>query len=956
MQYSITEPARLYSILSNDPKPVFLLGAGASVTSGVPTAGEVVELAAKWAFAHEKGRTPEDPRLHRSDWFPWLQEKHWYSTQKSPAENYAEAIQHLLQPRQNRKQFFRRILDTEVPPSSGYEAMADMMARGIIDTVLTTNFDTILLDLCDSRRRPHHVEGIKTESDRAKFSTSPRYPQIVYLHGSVEHYTDKNITDEVQQLDEDLAKMLFPLLRDHPLVVVGYRGGEASVMKHLLIDNAERANLYRHGIYWCVLKRDWSQEESLAPLVQDLANTIGGNFQIVPIEGFDNLLDTELRSRLGETQARVRRDKSPSGEKSQPTYDMAPVSGAGLEDLEWPEVRSKITRYSKTLGISVPDTVDRDWLIDRLIEQNLAFEYSDGSVAPTRAGYLLFARSPQDRINPARVVFRVYGDQDWLKEIYGPDFEEIGEEERVFEGNLWNQLDATIEALSVFNKPFRLKGEVSENVHPYPPIALKEIIVNALAHRDYEVDEPTEIIVEPSRINVTNPGGLVEKVRRQMDEGESIQDHIEDRGGGVKGYRNPALADLFYGAGAMDKAGSGLADVYELVNENAGEVKFGPSKENDAFNVRVHSRPEAVDRKTGTASPLTVESTRYAANILEFTQLPERVWHVGTDARNSADVWKAADADWLPRFLVWNKRIFTFFDLENKVCRPLRENAGSGDVEALSLNSFINAPDEEDAEYRFRWLLKLYLKDHFEARGLYVDTDRNRAHFPRTKEGPRYVRYQARTRTATRTVVKPKTTSSGEVKYWEHQAFKYQIERFGDTWGLLLLPTYVFTFDGKAGYLSGERTNELSTRRASHDYNKAVYNHLIFWTWVLSGSEESSFQLEIGPGPHEEIGSGQDPRSEDTSEEPTEQSDSSPSGGEDPDEVISQSTHGWLDESALERASPEIRLRAGMPKAVTSHAEIGTESSSTETQKDMDELDSELTEIAEQKRQAAETD
>jgi predicted HTH transcriptional regulator len=137
---------------------------------------------------------------------------------------------------------------------------------------------------------------------------------------------------------------------------------------------------------------------------------------------------------------------------------MAPVKGAKLEDLEWPEVRSKIRRYSKTLGVSVPDTVDRDWLIDRLIEQNLAFEYSDGSLAPTRAGYLLFARSPQDRIKSARVVFRLYGDQDWLKDVYGSDFDGAGEEERVFEGNLWNQLDATIEALSVFNKPFRLKG------------------------------------------------------------------------------------------------------------------------------------------------------------------------------------------------------------------------------------------------------------------------------------------------------------------------------------------------------------------------------------------------------------------------------------------------------------------------------------------------------------------
>jgi NAD-dependent SIR2 family protein deacetylase len=271
VQYSVTEPTRLYSILSKAPKPAFLLGAGASVKSGVPLAGEVVERAAKWAYAHEDGREPEDPRLHRSDWFPWLEEKHWYNTQKSPAENYAAAIQHLLQPRQNRKRFFRRILDTEgIPPSSGYEAMAEMMAGGIIDTVLTTNFDTILLDACDSRLRPQHVEGIKTESDRTKFSTSPPYPQIVYLHGSVEHYTDKNIVDEVQQLDEDLAQILFPLLRDHPLIVVGYRGGEPSVMKHLLIDHAEQANLYRHGIYWCVLKRNWKQGESLTHQVPNL--------------------------------------------------------------------------------------------------------------------------------------------------------------------------------------------------------------------------------------------------------------------------------------------------------------------------------------------------------------------------------------------------------------------------------------------------------------------------------------------------------------------------------------------------------------------------------------------------------------------------------------------------------------------------------------------------------------
>jgi hypothetical protein len=51
------------------------------------------------------------------------------------------------------------------------------------------------------------------------------------LHGSVEHYTDKNLLDEVQRLDRDLVNELRPLLRDHPLAVLCYRGAELSVMR-----------------------------------------------------------------------------------------------------------------------------------------------------------------------------------------------------------------------------------------------------------------------------------------------------------------------------------------------------------------------------------------------------------------------------------------------------------------------------------------------------------------------------------------------------------------------------------------------------------------------------------------------------------------------------------------------------------------------------------------------------
>ena len=80
-------------------------------------------------------------------------------------------------------------------------------------------------------------------------------PQLIFLHGSVKHYTDKNLTDEVDSLDAQLSERLRPLLRDHPLIVVGYRGTEASVMKDLFLAQPDSSG-FLHGVYWCVLDNE----------------------------------------------------------------------------------------------------------------------------------------------------------------------------------------------------------------------------------------------------------------------------------------------------------------------------------------------------------------------------------------------------------------------------------------------------------------------------------------------------------------------------------------------------------------------------------------------------------------------------------------------------------------------------------------------------------------------------
>lgn len=73
------EVGRLQTLLAEHRQPVLLLGAGgASVTSGVPAAGETVNRAAKWAYCKSHGRSPMDPGVVDSDWIPWLEQQSWF--------------------------------------------------------------------------------------------------------------------------------------------------------------------------------------------------------------------------------------------------------------------------------------------------------------------------------------------------------------------------------------------------------------------------------------------------------------------------------------------------------------------------------------------------------------------------------------------------------------------------------------------------------------------------------------------------------------------------------------------------------------------------------------------------------------------------------------------------------------------------------------------------------------
>lgn len=829
------------SLLLDGSNPTLLLGAGASVTSGIPAAEATAEKAARWAWCREQGRSPDDIRVQRSDYWPWLCRQPWFSESDPLADQYSAIIEKLLGVRRLRREFFEKLISPGINPKEGYRSLARILQEGWITTVLTTNFDHCLEDAKVLENKPHFLISMKTSADLVRFNTSPSEPQLIYLHGSVEHYSDKNLGSEVDTLDNGIVDRLSPLLRDHPLVIVGYRGSERSVMHGLLLDQTRATNNFAQGVYWCVREREMSAP--LSPFVQQLADTIGTNFQLVPIKGFDEFLQQDLWDPLRvEGALPVRRDRG--FRPINPPADMKPLENTVPGELEQPTLFSRLTQYAKRLGIATPDGFSESWLEQEAHVRNLIVQVGEASHA-TLAGWLLFAREPQGLVPGATVRFRAEGPTHWIKKCFGADAlpEGVTSVNAVVEqeigGNLWNQLNALTDILALINTGFRLKEEVSRTAYRYDSIALKEVLVNALVHRDYERDEPICVDITPNRIQVASPGGIVSDVAAQII-GKSLETIVRAGARGIKGYRNPVITDLFYGGGQMDRSGSGLGDIWSLTANNNGEVHFGPDNDNKNFVVTISVRPEAVDEVTNTAVPTVTDTVRYAANLLPFEAMPEKIWHAGTSSYTAWGLKKAAEGLAVPLGYVNDGRFYTLYNLETLAERNVTP-FDSGDIEFLTLAELLALPNGENV------LLKLMheaLFEHIRSLGLKVDYKRRRAHFPKTDDGERKVTYRGRVKRATRTVVKArKRRDSDDVLYFEHKAMSFSVMQFGGDWALIITPGYAFTRDGIGKPIGREKINVLSTRRAARDFNPSVHHDVTFWAATLSDESEGVFAL-----------------------------------------------------------------------------------------------------------------
>ena len=226
--------------------------------------------------------------------------------------------------------------------------------------------------------------------------------------------------------------------------------------------------------------------------------------------------------------------------RAQPEEDLRPVEGARLSDLDELRLDAHLAavRAARPALAAVAD--DRAALL-----RALHIVARDAPDCPTVAGLLCFGRYPQMFFPSLVVTVTAYASDQ-------PDPAQRLVGDVVCEGPLVAALEQAMAAVRRFmGSGTTVVGLLHERVAEYPAMALREAIVNAVAHRDYSryaVGTQVQVRFFPDRVEVQNPGGLYGPLTAEL---------LGDPG--VQSTRNAALARLLEDLGPMENRGTGLA-------------------------------------------------------------------------------------------------------------------------------------------------------------------------------------------------------------------------------------------------------------------------------------------------------------------------------------------------------------------------------------------------------------
>lgn len=227
------------------------------------------------------------------------------------------------------------------------------------------------------------------------------------------------------------------------------------------------------------------------------------------------------------------------------SHERTPVTLADATDLDRPAFEAFVARRAPSLSLSEEELAVRLGLLARM----------GARAHPTPVGLLLFGRAPQ--------LFH----PEWglsLVAVRGGSLADPIVARADLEGPLGALLAGALAFVREHGGSDLDPARPDVPLAAYPEDAARELVVNALVHRDLRRPMRVAVRVLSDRLEITSPGGLPEG----LGDGEEALET-----GGLSLPRNPILAATARALGLGEQVGRGL-----VVARRAGRAELEPAQ------------------------------------------------------------------------------------------------------------------------------------------------------------------------------------------------------------------------------------------------------------------------------------------------------------------------------------------------------------------------------------------
>lgn len=257
---------------------------------------------------------------------------------------------------------------------------------------------------------------------------------------------------------------------------------------------------------------------------------------------------------------------------ARPVTDLRACPGATLDDLDPVHLAS----YRDELGRRRPGSPLLRQPVEELLLQIGAVVEEGARVQPTLAGILFFGRDPQRFYPSLTITLLHFAGRSTARAM--PD-DPLYLDNREFRGVLPDMIDAV--RATIFGKLSKravMEGFVRHDVAEYPEFAYREAIVNAVGHRDYELEGAfIQVRLFANRMEIQSPGGLG---------GHLTVDNLA-----YEQYtRNPHIMDLLEHYGYVERRGLGVDQMIRAMSDAGLEPPVFENR-GSSFWVSLHGQP-----------------------------------------------------------------------------------------------------------------------------------------------------------------------------------------------------------------------------------------------------------------------------------------------------------------------------------------------------------------------------